>query len=166
MIAEIHSAESSAGEEQAGNVIETTVTADIHSAESSAGEEQAGNILPDGDRFQHSVESDVVDPEQFVHIRLPSNMFESLPKGVFVDVDGNVSVYVSKDMIQPVALCPQPECPVPTDDGVQPPVSSSHSSMANNSSTRKSKENHRSGKEMSANVNEIVVMLMWIVMEI
>jgi len=66
-------------------------------------------------------------------------MFESLPEGVFVDDDGNVSVYVNKDRVQPVALCPQPECPLPTDDVAQPPVSSSHSSMANASRTRKRK---------------------------
>jgi len=125
--------ESTAGKEQAGNVIQTTLT-----GESTAGKEQAGNVLQNRD-LQHSVESDVVDLEQFVHVRLPSSMFESLPEGVFVDDDGNVSVYVNKDRVQPVALCPQPECPLPTDDVAQSPVSSSHSSMANASRTRKRK---------------------------
>ena len=114
--------------------IVTTLT-----GESTAGDEEAGNVLQNRD-LQHSVESDVVDLEQFVHVRLPSNMFESLPEGVFVDDDdGNVSVYVNKDRVQPVALCPQPECPLPTNDVAQPPVSSSHSSMANVSRTRKRK---------------------------
>jgi len=52
------------------------------------------------------------------------------------------------------------ECPVPTDDGAQPPLRSSHSSMATASRTRKGKENHISVKEMRANINEIVVMVM------